>query len=189
MINQTRNRNESERIASRRGGRKKYHGKNQVRPPVGREKQSVGRWGVGAGVGGGGRCGGRALGGRACAQTAGGAAGATRSPAAHSQRPRRSSPASRSAPPVRAPLASTPRRALTAHAAGSVRVAAAAARHYLTWSQPLYMSKVLKSVLPIATARVIPQPIYEPDPSCTPLRVSTQTSLTFCAAADRGVCQ
>lgn len=130
MINQTRNRNESERIASRRGGRKKYHGKNQVRPPVGREKQSVGRWGVGAGVGGGGRCGGRALGGRACAQTAGGAAGAARSPAAHSQRPRRSSPASRSAPPVRAPLASTPRRALTALAAGSVRAAAAAAARF-----------------------------------------------------------
>lgn len=46
----------------------------------------------------------------------------------------------------------------------------------------LYMSKVFKSVLPVATARVIPQHIYEPDPSCTTLRVSTQTSL-ICAEA------
>lgn len=64
VINQTRNRNESERIASRREGRKKYHGKNQVRPPVGRKTVGWAMGGWWAGVGGGGRCGGRALGGR-----------------------------------------------------------------------------------------------------------------------------
>ncbi|XP_049866978.1 RNA-binding protein Musashi homolog Rbp6 isoform X7 [Pectinophora gossypiella] len=41
------------------------------------------------------------------------------------------------------------------------------------------MSKVLKSVLPIATARVIPQPVYEPDPSCTTLRMVTRTKKIF----------
>lgn len=46
--------------------------------------------------------------------------------------------------------------------------------HTLAFLLRLYMSKVLKSVLPIATARVIPQQIHEPDPTCTPLRVSRE---------------
>ncbi|XP_075969362.1 RNA-binding protein 6 isoform X5 [Anticarsia gemmatalis] len=41
------------------------------------------------------------------------------------------------------------------------------------------MSKVLKSVLPIATARVLPQPIHEPDPTCTPFRMVTRTKKIF----------
>ncbi|XP_032513959.1 RNA-binding protein Musashi homolog Rbp6 isoform X3 [Danaus plexippus] len=41
------------------------------------------------------------------------------------------------------------------------------------------MSKVLKSVLPIATARVLPQPISEPDPTRTPLRMVTRTKKIF----------
>ncbi|XP_072944185.1 RNA-binding protein Musashi homolog Rbp6 isoform X6 [Epargyreus clarus] len=41
------------------------------------------------------------------------------------------------------------------------------------------MSKVLKSVLPIATARVLPQPISEPDPTRTPIRMVTRTKKIF----------
>ncbi|XP_068629434.1 RNA-binding protein Musashi homolog Rbp6 isoform X4 [Battus philenor] len=41
------------------------------------------------------------------------------------------------------------------------------------------MSKVLKSVLPIATARVLPQPISEPDPNRTPLTMVTRTKKIF----------
>ncbi|XP_050345116.1 RNA-binding protein Musashi homolog Rbp6 isoform X6 [Nymphalis io] len=41
------------------------------------------------------------------------------------------------------------------------------------------MSKVLKSVLPIATARVLPQPISEPDPNHTSLRMVTRTKKIF----------
>ncbi|XP_059054361.1 RNA-binding protein Musashi homolog Rbp6 isoform X3 [Achroia grisella] len=40
------------------------------------------------------------------------------------------------------------------------------------------MSKVLKSVLPIATARVL-QPTHEPDPTCTSLRMVTRTKKIF----------
>ncbi|XP_014368095.1 RNA-binding protein Musashi homolog Rbp6 isoform X3 [Papilio machaon] len=41
------------------------------------------------------------------------------------------------------------------------------------------MSKVLKSVLPITTARVLPQPISETDPTRTPLRMVTRTKKIF----------
>ncbi|CAG4908762.1 unnamed protein product [Colias eurytheme] len=139
VINQTRNRNESERIASR-GGRKKYHGKNQVRPPVGAERKTVGRRGAGKGGRGG----------------VGVAVDAGRAVRALARRVGRvGTPRSRSLGRA-APLAPTP----------------AAPRVLVTCPLRLYMSKVLKSVLPIATARVL-QPISEPDPTRTPFRVST----------------
>lgn len=56
----------------------------------------------------------------------------------------------------------------------------AAPRALITCPLRLYMSKVLKSVLPIATARVLPQPISEPDPTRTPLRVSKPERLRVC---------
>lgn len=166
MINQTRNRNESERIASRREGRKKYHGKNQVRPPVGcREKNSR------SGVGGGGRgwvvavdAGGGRLGGRRVREPApgrrarGAAAPAATLPAAPSLVARRSR---------------TVRRIFRAAAAPTVPTPARAARPNTRVSASLYMSKVLNSVLPIATATVLPQPIHELDPTCTTFRVSS----------------
>lgn len=163
MINQTRNRNESERIASRREGRKKYHGKNQVRPPVG-EKNSR------SGVGGGGRgwgwsvdAGGGRWAGDACANLPP-AAGARRAAGGHTPSgtvARRSSPVSPSAPySAPPPLLSRRRRP---------------APRDQTLACPLlrYMSKVLNSVLPIASATVHPQPFFETDPTCTSFRVST----------------
>ncbi|CAH2074291.1 unnamed protein product, partial [Iphiclides podalirius] len=124
------------------GGGKKYHGKNQVRPPAGcREKNSRAsrRW---AGVGGGGgRCGaGRARAGSGTRFTLG-----ARHHSAHSALGRV------------VPLAPTP----------------VAPRALVTCPLRLCMSKVPKSVLPIAAARVPPQPISEPQPTRTPLRVST----------------
>lgn len=119
------------------------------------EKQSVGLWG------GGGRgwvvavdAGGGRWAGDACAilPPAGRAAPATLTTA-----PPSSPVAVRTRRRAAASLAPTPARAERIHTQCPI---------------PPYMSKVLKSVLPIATARVIPQPIHE-EPTCTTLRVST----------------
>lgn len=75
------------------------------------------------------------------------------------------------------PVASNSRRPTFRAAPPSPR---ADARDYtLECPLRLYMSKVLKSVLPIATARVFPQPTHEPEPTCTPLRVSKRFEFEF----------
>lgn len=65
-----------------------------------------------------------------------------------------------------APSQFAPRCSSRANAGRAVRLSA-----------PLYMSKVLKSVLPVATAKVLPHPISQTEQSCTPLRVSTDARL------------
>ncbi|CAH0720673.1 unnamed protein product, partial [Brenthis ino] len=144
VINQTRNRNESERIASRGAGGKNITEKSGASPGRCREKNSrASRWaggrrGVGVAVDAG----------RAVRALAGvGRVGTLRSRSLGRA----------------APLAPTP----------------AAPRVLVTCTPRLYMSKVLKSVLPIATARVLLQPISEPDPNLTPLRMVTRTKKIF----------
>lgn len=127
--------------------------------PRSEERKTVGRRGWWAGVGGGGRCGGRVLGaGRRVREPAPGGRAVARWRGAAGHTPsgnvaRRSSLAKR--PTLRAAAVPTRRRR-------------PAPREH---SRPNYMSKVLKSVLPIATARVLPQ-LHEPDPTYTPIRVS-----------------
>lgn len=154
MINQTRNRNESERIASRR----EKGGKNiteKIRCVPRPERKTVGRArGVG---GGGGRSmrgagAGRATRARACPRHG-------RAPPAHSQRLRRSSLVARVRPLLVRPLSRRRRPAPR----DISRVP----------PLPRYMSKVLNSVLPIHNATVLPQPFFETEPTCTTFRVST----------------
>lgn len=64
--------------------------------------------------------------------------------------------------PRRAPLLAPPTHAGTRRATTT------------STSRTQHMSQVLKSVHPIATARVIPQQISETDQTCTSLRVSTR---------------
>ncbi|CAF4774737.1 unnamed protein product [Pieris macdunnoughi] len=138
----------------------KYHGKNQVRPPVGAERKTVGRRGAGC---------------RAAIwviSEVGGYYSAVAKVADLSAFPLGSAFSPRSV----AALVGT-RSSRSLGRAAPLAPTPAAPRVLVTCPLRLYMSKVLKSVLPIATARVL-QPISEPDPTRTPFRVSSVSART-----------